>query len=259
MKIFVINLKRNVDKLERILTQFKKYNIVDYEIVSAVDGNTLTKEQLKNLYNDKAASNLIYSMSGPEIGCALSHLKVYEKILKQTKRCLILEDDVEIDERIIQFKDMEIESNTDILFFGLFTSNIEQNCQNKTYQYQKINRSPNDFGHITRCYLKNTYEALCGIDFFDIDEQSYKIDFLCGAHAYSPSFKFCENALQINTPVKVMADMIWNYKTSFTLKVPEISIINQNTDLNSDLRSSRSKNAFSKKFIFRRSLNNFGI
>jgi len=51
MKIFVINLKKDKEKLNNILLQFKKYNITDYEIIEAVQGSQLTDEELLEKYD----------------------------------------------------------------------------------------------------------------------------------------------------------------------------------------------------------------
>ena len=92
MKIYLINLKRDVNRLDRILQQFKQFNITNFEIVEAVDGKSLTQEQLDTDYDDESAKKLVRRLCLSEIGCALSHIDVYRRIIKENKRCLIMED-----------------------------------------------------------------------------------------------------------------------------------------------------------------------
>lgn len=256
MKFFVINLKQDKNKLDNIIKQFSKYNISNFEIVNAIDGNKLTEEQVRLYSNNKISKKLCNALSLSEIGCSLSHLEVYKKILQENKRCLILEDDAEFDSRLKLFNDIEIESAADVLFFGLFTSNIEQENQDKTYLFEKINRSPNDLGLITRCYLKRSYETIANINFFDIDEQSYKIDLLCSTHAYSPSLYFCKTAIKLNTPVVFKADMIWNYYYKFSLKCSEDALVTQSLKFKSSIV--RNTQSYSNMFLERVTSETFG-
>ncbi len=96
IKIYIINLKKDSDRKNHIINQLEKQNIFDYEIIEAVDGNILTKEELNSkVFKDKKGLNYWNTkMSPSQIGCALSHIKIYKKLLKsENNYCLILEDD----------------------------------------------------------------------------------------------------------------------------------------------------------------------
>jgi len=241
MKIFVINLKKDKEKLNNILLQFKKYNITDYEIIEAVQGSQLTDEELLEKYDKIRSKRVFRELSLPEIGCCLSHLIVYEKILQENKRCLIIEDDVIITDNIVKFINTDLKSDIDILFFGLFTSNLENvNDNQKKFQYKQIKFSYNDKNIKSRCYLTHEKETHMGIDFFEIDEQSYTIDFVQGTHAYAPSPSCCAKLINLNTPVMFAPDNIWNY-SNFSLYSPIHNIIELNYNLQSSLESERNK------------------
>lgn len=70
----------------------KKHNITNYEFVNAVNGYKLTlTPKLRNLFNGNDFGN-----RKGVIGCALSHLSLWEKLLSDTttNHYVILEDDI---------------------------------------------------------------------------------------------------------------------------------------------------------------------
>jgi glycosyl transferase family 25 len=68
---------------------------LNYEIISAVDGMKLSAEDLAK-YSESAAIQAIGKpLVKTQIGCSLSHLKLYERMVEQgIFECLILEDDI---------------------------------------------------------------------------------------------------------------------------------------------------------------------
>ncbi len=70
---------------------------VEYEIIEAVDKNALTPEQWR-LYSAEEAVRLTgREVSAGEIGCFLSHIKAWKRIIAgQHREALILEDDTGI-------------------------------------------------------------------------------------------------------------------------------------------------------------------
>ena len=95
-KIYVVNLKKDKDRRKNIINEIEKQNIKDYEIIDAINGNELNDKELNNAsYKDK---NLInpwnIKMSPSQVGCALSHIKIYKKFIEtEYNLALILEDD----------------------------------------------------------------------------------------------------------------------------------------------------------------------
>jgi GR25 family glycosyltransferase involved in LPS biosynthesis len=240
MKIFVVNLKTRPDRLENILQQFQKFNITNFEIVEAVGGRSLTTEQLSAMYDKEDAERLTQPLSLSEIGCSLSHINVYNKIIKENKRCLIIEDDVMLSELFKNFVDVEIEDPCDVLFFGVNTSNCEHENLPKTYQYKDIRYSINGNGHKTRCYLENSFTTHGGINFYNIDKQSKTVDFLSGTFAYAPSVDACKKIIKFNYPVRILADFVWN-EVDLTLKVSKEILIDVDFDIPSDIQNERLK------------------
>lgn len=91
MKIFVINLKRSTERRTAIEKQLIELGL-DYKIIEAIDGSELSSVDLA-----RDTKQLNYAFKCGEIGCALSHIKIYNQMVnEQIKSALILEDDINI-------------------------------------------------------------------------------------------------------------------------------------------------------------------
>ena len=128
-QIYVINLKRRKDKLKRIM---KRINNIDpdgninVEIFTAIDGLKIDEQFMKD-NNISILKEWIdpfkkTKINKGEIGCALSHYKIWEDIIENNyNSALILEDDAEfIKPNVFMNKIDEIDepNNTDLLYFG---------------------------------------------------------------------------------------------------------------------------------------------
>lgn len=102
IKIFVINLKKDVQKRKNMEKIFQGLNL-EFEFIDAVYGKDLSSEELDLVYDENLA--IKYNerpMSKAEIGCMLSHLSIYKRMLEEKiENALILEDDVQIDRKIL--------------------------------------------------------------------------------------------------------------------------------------------------------------
>ena len=91
MQAYVINLARSLERRAHIMTQLGKARI-QYEIVTAVDGRDLDLSDTQVV--DPAFARASAGRPGL-IGCALSHLEVYRRVLDDgLERACILEDDI---------------------------------------------------------------------------------------------------------------------------------------------------------------------
>jgi glycosyl transferase family 25 len=97
-QIFVISLKRSQERRESISKQLDELGF-KFEFVDAVDGRNLNDVQLSK-YSAKASMMASgRELSPAEIGCALSHLGIYHKIMDEgIERAIIFEDDSVIKE-----------------------------------------------------------------------------------------------------------------------------------------------------------------
>jgi GR25 family glycosyltransferase involved in LPS biosynthesis len=89
-KIFYINLKKDVVRDSKMLQEFHKYNINNFERIDGVMHNSIPDRNLWRNFNKSDEKYVIGSL-----GCRDSHLKAVS-IAKERKykRILILEDDI---------------------------------------------------------------------------------------------------------------------------------------------------------------------
>mgnify|MGYP006921282510 CR=1 FL=1 len=89
--VYLINLKDHKHRLSNAISQFKKYGVVDYEIIEAVDGRN---SDLSHLINGKYPN-----LKSSEIGCITSHIKALKHWLdtSDSDYAVIMEDDFSFD------------------------------------------------------------------------------------------------------------------------------------------------------------------
>jgi glycosyl transferase family 25 len=96
MKAFVINLERSIDRKIILEERAKKVGL-NIEFIKAVDGRELSEAEVK-----LHTRPLNYAFLRGEVGCALSHQKIYKKIIDDNiPYALILEDDITLPEDIV--------------------------------------------------------------------------------------------------------------------------------------------------------------
>jgi len=92
---YVINLARSTDRRKRISAELSNLGI-DFEVFDAVDGAQLTEEDMALYSSTRSRKEGGRELGLGEIGCALSHLRLYQKLLQShDDEFLILEDDAE--------------------------------------------------------------------------------------------------------------------------------------------------------------------
>jgi len=110
-KIYYINLDKRPDRNIHTLNEIKKVGGINVERINAIDGTQL---DISNLSNDLISvegkadaldktKGLYYILTRGAIGCALSHLATYNKVIDELlddEYALILEDDIYIDDNI---------------------------------------------------------------------------------------------------------------------------------------------------------------
>jgi len=99
MKTFLINLKRRKDRLKK----FNETNQIKYEVFEATDGAEIDYKSLKEKWFDTDKDwidpLLNTHLTQGEIGCFLSHYRLWIKCLEINEPILILEDDAIISDR----------------------------------------------------------------------------------------------------------------------------------------------------------------
>lgn len=115
MKIFVINLEKDKDRLDYMANSLSQFNFKNWERIDAVYGKYLPDlEKYGKILNPS------------QIGCYLSHLKTYQKIVDQNLDYgVILEDDVTLTEWFPKLEEIlqSVPKDFDVIWVG--------NCQGK--------------------------------------------------------------------------------------------------------------------------------
>ena len=93
MRTFIINLKESADRRQYMIEEMKKTNL-QYEFFDAVSGKDI--KNIEEVYDHEYAVTKAGSpLNLGEIGCAMSHLLIYKKMIDENiERTLILEDDI---------------------------------------------------------------------------------------------------------------------------------------------------------------------
>lgn len=121
MDIYVINLLKDIDRKKHMIDVLSSYKMGNIYFVEAVYGNELTKEQLQNSFDEKLAYKRYgRNLNLGEIGCTLSHLKCYKKIVASASDyALILEDDITLinDLNVIKKVEHFVNVTEPIVFF----------------------------------------------------------------------------------------------------------------------------------------------
>jgi len=92
MNIFIVNLKNSVERRQKMEEQLHALGL-SAEFIEAVDGRFMSDDERK-----RVTADVNYAFLPGEIGCALSHQKIYNRIVDENiAQALILEDDVLIE------------------------------------------------------------------------------------------------------------------------------------------------------------------
>ena len=225
-KIYIINLKRCKKRKKHIIEELKKQKITNYEIVDAIDGNALPPKELKsktykNTYN-KNPWNI--KMSPGQIGCALSHIKVYKIFLETSfKIALILEDDA--------------------IFIGNFRNNLEKFII-KNFKFKK---QITLLSELKEFYHK-PISKMQKFELVDVTNAFF-------THAYFINRDAAESIISFNYPVKTIADNFVFFKIYCGIKITGLNpfIVDQDK-VNHKTTIHVKKSNLKKKFLFKKKL-----
>ncbi|WP_170228278.1 glycosyltransferase family 25 protein [Denitratisoma oestradiolicum] len=101
LQAFVINLPAASGRRQLMEAQLALPGLPACRIVPAVDGRALDAVTLARIYDAEAARRWERELTPGEIGCALSHLAVYERVVAENLPwALVLEDDALIGHKL---------------------------------------------------------------------------------------------------------------------------------------------------------------
>lgn len=147
MKVYVINLATAVIRKNYIKNHLNAYrDFFDVRFVEAVDCRRLSYNRLNEIWNQEDAYK-VYGryMKGGEIGCALSHRKCYEEIIKNGDDvALIIEDDMsfldfDVKSVILKIEKILVNDNPAItLLFGDYWYTGKRMVLDETFKLVKV-------------------------------------------------------------------------------------------------------------------------
>ncbi|MGL5334543.1 MAG: glycosyltransferase family 25 protein [Enterovibrio sp.] len=117
LPVFVISLTRSTDRRAMVKRQMSHLGI-NFEFFDAADGKSLSSDCLAKVDFNLAKNTCGHDLSLGEVGCAMSHIQIYEMMVeKNIPRCVILEDDIYVH---MHFKaivnQIATKNNSDIVF-----------------------------------------------------------------------------------------------------------------------------------------------
>ena len=89
MRIFIVNLVGSVERKAKMSQQLESLGL-QHDFIEAIDGRLMSESERADV-----SRKINYAFLPGEIGCALSHQKIYQKMIDENiESALILEDDV---------------------------------------------------------------------------------------------------------------------------------------------------------------------
>lgn len=126
MQIFVINLEKDKERFAQIAASLNEYKL-PFERIEAVYGASINREEDPSIFTGKewlvrhnclSSTKLVGNLTDGELGCALSHIKVYKEIVaRNLPGAIILEDDFIVTSKLdfIFDKALEVLPKADVI------------------------------------------------------------------------------------------------------------------------------------------------
>lgn len=201
MQIFVISLADAADRRAFIADQLRRVGLA-FEFVDAIRGKDIYEDP--SFYDPKKALHIeLRNMTPGEVGCALSHQKVYDLIVeRKLPYALVMEDDAMVSPDL-----------PDAL------SALEPRIR------------PNDLIQLERCdvYARQGIEPLCK-DYKLVRPVMVKYGSMCQSAGYVVTSEAARKIREINRPVYVPADSWGQYVgiLNFRGVIPTLTLVKQN-------------------------------
>ena len=224
-KIYIVNLKKDKNRRENIIREVEKQNLTNYEIIDAVDGNKLNQNELDvaTFRNKKHVNPWNSKMSPTQIGCALSHIKVYENFIKtEFEVALILEDDA--------------------IFVRDFNNNLKQFIL-KNFKFRKQIVLLSELKE----FHNNALESTDNYEIVNVSNAFF-------THAYMINKEAAKSIISFNYPVKTIADNFVFFKIYCNIKITGLNPFLIDQDKKSFKTTIKSEETTKKKFLMRRTI-----
>jgi glycosyl transferase family 25 len=134
---FVINLAHDLERKQHTLKLSHELGL-SFNFIDAVNGKNLSQIQIDQVYDESlSVSEFGRGLTLGELGCALSHLNIYKRMIdKNIEIAVILEDDIEISDNIHQILDAKTNYPEvwDILLLGYHSENKNETISTSSFR-----------------------------------------------------------------------------------------------------------------------------
>lgn len=243
-KVFVISAKDNEERRAYVQKILSKLGI-NFEFYDAIMGVDLSDEEVNAVYDEQLALKHKTNkrpLSKPELGCALSHINIYKKIVSENlENAFIFEDDIAPDhEKLDQIDNAinELPEDWDIVYFGTLDHYKRPPLSHKLkmlFFYPLLSlfaphKLDYKYGELWNLYPRKYSENL------------KRAGYHLGCHAYGVSRKGAEKFLayhdKIVTPVDNMLSVMF-MENEMKAFISKEMIFDQNRDFESAIENSR--------------------
>jgi glycosyl transferase family 25 len=191
--VYLINMDKDTERLDSVTKECKKFNI-NFERFSGVNPLELSDEELDK-YVTKTCQNIC---PNGLVGCAISHMKIYEDALKNNyKNILVLEDDVYFRDELYEELDKamsELPEDYDILYLGCLGWCDKKQVYNMDFYYLL-------FYFLSKCKSKCKNKKIMNNKYIHVPELPLS------AHAMIISNKGCRKLLHVIRKINYHIDM----------------------------------------------------
>ena len=139
-EIFVVNLKQDIQKRQHMI---QKLDVLPfrYTFIEAVFGKELPQKYIDTIYDEsRAVREFGRSLSRGEIGCALSHIGIYKKMVAENIGIgVVLEDDADIHPDFISVLNTmhKLPEQWEILLLGYYSNTRSERMSIASYRGKK--------------------------------------------------------------------------------------------------------------------------
>lgn len=134
--IFIINLEKDVKRRAHMEELCQTYSL-SCQFIKALSGQDLSENYIKTIYSkEKAIEHIGRELGHGEIGCALSHISIYQKIVDEAlPYAVVLEDDIDTlqDLQIIIDSHQNLPVDWELLLLGEYCDHISLDAQLSSY------------------------------------------------------------------------------------------------------------------------------
>ncbi|MFT7880590.1 MAG: glycosyltransferase family 25 protein [Sulfurimonas sp.] len=128
--IFIINLKKDKTKKQHMEHLCKRHHL-QCTFTEAVYGKELDEDTISTVYDKKAPERFDQrQLTTSEIGCALSHISIYRKMIEENiAQAVVFEDDIDIKEGFVSVLDHVdmFPRDWEMVLLGYYKGNSDKN------------------------------------------------------------------------------------------------------------------------------------